>query len=160
MKVQDIMTKEVACCGPETNLASAVDLMWTNDCGALPVVEKGRVVGILTDRDICIALGTRNRPAAEVTAATVATGDVETCSPDSDIHAAMAVMRRAKVRRIPVIDHEGVLLGLVGLNDIILAVDRTHGGITYEEVMNTVKAVSEHRSHRAEGGSPAAAAVA
>ena len=62
MRVRDLMTKTVVFCRHETNLAAATALMWDNDCGTLPVVsESGKVIGIITDRDICIALGTRNR---------------------------------------------------------------------------------------------------
>jgi CBS domain-containing protein len=55
MKVRDIMTTDVKCCGLDTNLAAASELMWNNDCGVLPVLENGKLAGILTDRDICIA---------------------------------------------------------------------------------------------------------
>ena len=159
------MTKEVKYCGPDTDLAAASALMWANDCGVLPVAEDGKLTGIITDRDICIALGTSNRRAAEVPVGEVASQDVQTCSPDADVHAAMAIMRRAKVRRLPVVD-DGKLEGILALNDIVEAVDRKHGDLDYEEVMNTVKAVSEHRAHKPAataaptGRPPIAAAVA
>lgn len=163
MKIRDIMTHHVISCSPGTNLATAVELLWANDCGALPVTEDDKVTGIITDRDICIALGTCNRAAADMKVGEVASRDVEACAQDADIHSAMATMRRAQVRRLPVVDANGELKGMLGLNDIVLAVDRRHGDLTYEEVMNTVKAVSEHRSHKpplATAGSPAAAAAA
>ena len=147
MKIHDIMTREPQCCGPETNLAAAAELMWSHDCGALPVVEDGKLAGIVTDRDICIALGTRNRPAAELTVKDAATRDVQTCTPDDDIHTAMGIMRRAKIHRLPVVSDGGKLEGIVALNDLVLAAERKHGEIDYEEVMNTMKAVSEHRAH-------------
>jgi CBS domain-containing protein len=121
--------------------------MWANDCGILPVVEDGKLTGIITDRDICIALGTKNRRAAEVRVDEVASQDVQTCSPDADVHAALATMRRAKVRRLPVVD-DGKLEGILALNDIVEAVDRKHGDIDYEDVMNTMKAICEHRTHK------------
>ncbi len=148
MKVHDLMNKEPQCCGPETNLAAAAELMWSHDCGVLPVVEDGKLAGIITDRDICIALGTRNRLAADMTVKDAATGEVQTCTPDDDIHTAMGIMRRAKIRRLPVVSDGGKLEGIVALNDLVLAADRKHGEIDYEEVMNTMKAVSEHRSHK------------
>jgi CBS domain-containing protein len=158
MKVRDIMTKDVKCCALGTNLAAASELMWNNDCGVLPVTEDGKVTGIITDRDICIALGTRNRPAAEVAVQEVATHDVQTCAPDADVHTAMAVMRRAKVRRLPVVD-DGKVEGILALNDIIEAVDRKHGDINYEEVMNTIKAVSEHRMQKRAAAASAASST-
>jgi CBS domain-containing protein len=142
------MTVDPVSCGPGTNIAAAADLMWKYDCGILPVVEDGKLTGVVTDRDICIALGTRNQPAGEVTVANVATQDVKTCSSWDDVHTAMATMRRAKVRRIPVVNHDGHLVGILGLNDIVLTVDRKHGSITYEEVVNTLKAVNEHPVHK------------
>jgi CBS domain-containing protein len=146
MKVREIMTKEPVSCGPETNLAAATELMWNHDCGVLPVIHDGRLAGIVTDRDICIALGTRNRPAAELAVHEVATQGVETCYPGDNVSAVMTKMRRAKVRRMPVVSAEGELEGIVALNDLILAANRNRSGISYEDVVSTMKAVSEHRS--------------
>jgi CBS domain-containing protein len=147
MKVREVMTKDPVCCGPETNLAAAAELMWNNDCGVLPVINDGRLAGIMTDRDICIALGTRNRPAAELAVKEVATRQVETCYPEDDVSEAMTAMRRAKVHRLPVVDVEGKIQGILALNDLILTANRKRAGISYEEVVSTLKAVSEHRSH-------------
>lgn len=147
MKVQDLMTKEVKYCAPDTNLAAATELMWNADCGVLPVVEDGKLFGIITDRDISIALGTRNLRASDVLVGDVATRDVHTCAPNAELHTAMSVMRRAKVRRLPVVD-DGKLKGILALNDIVEAVDRKHRDIDYEEFMNTMKAICEHRGHK------------
>ena len=68
MKVKEVMTQSAVCCRPETNVGAAVELMWVRNCGMLPVVGNDRkLVGIVTDRDICIAMGTRNRLPAELT---------------------------------------------------------------------------------------------
>src|SRR5207249_11540387 len=68
MRVGDFMTSPAVFCRPEANLAAVAALMWDKDCGALPVVsEDGKVTGMITDRDICVALGTRNKRASEVT---------------------------------------------------------------------------------------------
>ncbi len=148
MNVRDIMTKEPKCCGAETNLAAATELMWNNDCGALPVVDDGKLAGIITDRDICIALGTRNRPAAETSVKDVASRDLQTCTPNDDVHTALATMRRAKVHRLPVVSKGGKVVGIITLNDLVLAAERKHGGIDYQEVVNTMKAVCEHRGRK------------
>jgi len=150
MKVRDIMTEKPKCCEPGTNLGAAAELMWNNDCGVLPVIEDGKLAGIITDRDICIALGTRDKAAADTTVKDVASADVQTCAPEDDIHTAMASMRRAKVRRLPVVSAEGKLEGIVALNDIALAVDGKYGAIQYEEVIDTMKALSEHRGSQKE----------
>jgi CBS domain-containing protein len=146
MKVRDIMTAEPKCCEPDTNLATATELMWKADCGALPVVHDGKLAGIITDRDICIALGTRNRPAAEIAVRDVASRKLQTCTIDDDVSAAIATMRRAKVHRLPVVSGGGKLEGILALNDLVLAARRKRFDIDYDEVMNTLKAISEHRS--------------
>jgi signal-transduction protein with cAMP-binding, CBS, and nucleotidyltransferase domain len=139
------MTRDVATLVPESNLAQAAEMMWNADCGALPVLSEGKLTGIVTDRDICIALGTRNHPASEILVKDVATPEVQTAAADASVQTAMSLMRRAKVRRLPVLE-DGKLVGLLALNDIVDAVDRKHGEIDYEDVLNTVKAVSEHRA--------------
>jgi len=163
MKVKEVMTERVQCCTPETNLAVAAELMWNNDCGILPVVDGGRLAGVITDRDICMALGTRNYPARDVVVRDVQTANVESCQPESDLQKAMEAMRRAKVRRLPVINESGVIQGILTLNDIELRVDRAHAAdLSYEQVINTIKAIDEHRQHTgaapAEGKSALAAA--
>jgi len=144
MKVREVMTGDPKCCGPDTNLAEAIELMWTNDCGVLPVIEDGKLTGIVTDRDVCIAVGTRNCRPSETTVKEVATRTVHTCAPDDDVDTAMAIMRRAQVRRLPVTE-DGKLAGILALNDIILAAAHTYAPVDAGGVMNTMRAVSEHR---------------
>jgi CBS-domain-containing membrane protein len=148
------MTPQPQCCGLDTNLAAAVEMLWSNDCGVLPVVENGKLAGIITDRDICIALGTRLKLANQMTVREVATPKLHTCAAEDDVQAAMEIMRRARVRRLPVIDEEGRVAGVLALHDLVLAVDRTHSAITYEAVINTLKALSEPTARK-----PAAVAM-
>jgi predicted transcriptional regulator len=83
MKVKDIIKGTPYYCQPGTNLGSATELMWNANCGFLPVESaEGKVIGVITDRDICIALETRNRRAGEVTVAEVLTGKLYSCAPD------------------------------------------------------------------------------
>jgi CBS domain-containing protein len=147
MLVGEMMSKTVRTCAPNDNLAEATNLMWEQDCGVLPVVEDGRLEGILTDRDICIALGTRNRRASEIDVKEVATRDVKTCSPETDVEAAMALMRRAKVRRLPVVDNGGQVIGIITLNDLVMTATPKRGPIAYEDVVDTLKAVSAPWHH-------------
>lgn len=122
MAVKDVLTQSVVTCQPETNLAAAVALMWENDCGVLPVLgENGELAGILTDRDICIALGTRNRLPSEIKAREVMTTTPLICKPADDIRSALQIMREAKVRRLPVIGENGALEGVVSISDIVLS---------------------------------------
>jgi CBS domain-containing protein len=121
MKVHDIMVPNPAFCYPKTNLAEATALMWQHNCGSLPVLDHdGRVTGILTDRDICIALGTRNQRASEVLVDQVMTGRHITCYPESDVHEALRSMEDHRVHRLPVVDHEGHLKAIISIDDIVL----------------------------------------
>ena len=149
MKVQHMMSEDVKVCGFNTNLAEAAALMWEGDCGILPVItQSGEVEGIITDRDIAIALGTRNQFAFEIPVGEVMTGKVYTCTPDDDIHTALKIMRKEKVRRLPVVNVEGKLQGLLSLNDIAIHAEPFDGHktvkVSYEDVVKTFKAICEH----------------
>ena len=72
MKIKDVMSPSPEACRPDDNLATAAALLWTANCGVLPVTDhSGRIAGIITDRDVCIALGTRNARASDVLIASV-----------------------------------------------------------------------------------------
>ena len=145
MKVSDVMTSDVRFCGPATNLAEVVAKMWDGDCGILPVVgEDGKVIGVVTDRDICIALGTRDRRPSEVAAHEVMTTNVTSCLPKDTLRSAMAKMRDRRVRRLPVIGPEGDLLGLLSIDDIASRAEgRPDAEVTFGDVAETLKAIRE-----------------
>jgi CBS domain-containing protein len=125
MKVKEIMTQSAVCCSAETNVGAAVELMWVRNCGMLPVVGTDqKLMGIVTDRDICVAMGTRNRLAGELSAGEIATKTVFTCKPDDEIHEALNTMASKKVRRLPVVNAEGIPQGILSIDDII-----THGDL-------------------------------
>jgi CBS domain-containing protein len=150
MKVQDVMTSEVKTCRPEQSLATAATMMWEYDCGALPVVnEANQVLGLITDRDIAIAVGTRGRCASEIAISEVISGKVFTATLDEDVHTALRTMRHEKIRRLPITNREGMLQGILSINDIVLRAEedkgRRHPELNYEDAMSTVKAICEHR---------------
>jgi CBS domain-containing protein len=144
MKIRDIMTSQVRTCSPATNLAAAAELLLDGDCGILPVTEDGRLVGIVTDRDMYIALATRDRRASAVMVGDVARKQVWTCSPDDDLHAALAAMKEHRIRRIPVEGFGGTVLGIVSMNDIVLAAGANRP-LPAEEVVETLQAICGHR---------------
>jgi CBS domain-containing protein len=151
MKVQDIMTSDVQCCGSDTNLAAAAKMMWDSDCGALPVLNvQGQVMGMITDRDICMASATKNKPASDITVWETVSGKAYTCLMSDDVHTALDIMKREKVRRLPVVDEDGVLQGIVAMNDFVLLAGEAKGAktpaLSYEDVVRTMKAVSAHRA--------------
>jgi CBS domain-containing protein len=145
MKVQDVMVKGVRFCTPDTNLATVAKIFWEQGCGALPVVENGRTIGMLTDRDVSIALGTRNAKAGETFVRDVALPKVFFCCPQDDIHSALDTMRAQQVRRLPVVETEGVLAGILSLDDIVLfAGAKVTDELTYADVVDTMKSIYEH----------------
>jgi CBS domain-containing protein len=119
MKVKELMTTDVKRCSLETNLAAAARIMWEGDCGAVPVTdERDHVVGIITDRDICIAAATRPRPEGEIPVKDVISGALYTCAPGDDVRAVLDTMKARKIRRIPVVEPGGRLVGIVSIHDI------------------------------------------
>jgi CBS domain-containing protein len=141
MKVRELMTSDVKTCRSETNLAEVVRDMFEGDCGALPVVsDDGRVAGIITDRDICIAVATRGRSADRIAVREVARDHVYTCLPDDDASAALQKMKLHRIRRLPVVDAEGHVRGMLSLNDIV-----THAGAASPtDVVSTLASICEH----------------
>jgi CBS domain-containing protein len=144
MKVREVMTKQAVFCGPESTLEEASFLMRRHNCGFLPVVgDGGNVIGVVTDRDICIALGTRNRKPSDLRVWDVMPHKLFTCMEGDDVHCALKTLRSAKIRRLPVIDRDGSLSGILSIDDIVLRA-REHflrKDISYADVENTFKAI-------------------
>lgn len=149
MKVHEIMAREVQCCSPHTNLAAAAKMMWDSDCGVLPVLNvEGNVLGVITDRDICMAVGTKNKPASEITVWETVSGKAFTCHALDDVHTALDIMKRHEVRRLPVVDESGILQGMISMNDLVLHAEDTKSRVptlSYEDVVKALKAISAHR---------------
>jgi CBS domain-containing protein len=149
MKIRDLMTKTVASCHKETNLAAAGALMWETDCGVLPVVdERRRVTGVLTDRDVCIALTTNDRRPSAMTVGDVSPPRAFVCGQDEDIQAALKIMQKHKIHRLPVVNKTGTLEGIVSMNDIVLRAEketgRRHPEVSYEDVILALQAICAH----------------
>ncbi|HUA19531.1 MAG TPA: CBS domain-containing protein [Bryobacteraceae bacterium] len=144
MKVRDVMVKDVKFCTPKTNLAEVAEIFWKAGVGALPVVEEGRVLGIVTDRDISIALGTRNAKAADVLVKDIVFPKVFYSQADDDIHVALGTLKAQKVRRLPVVDEKGALTGILCLDDIVLYAEEAVGELTYADVVGAMQAICEH----------------
>jgi CBS domain-containing protein len=126
-------------------------MMWDSDCGALPVLNvEGHVMSMITDRDICMAAATKTKPASDITVWETVSGKVYTCQLSDDVHTALDIMKREKVRRLPVVDEDGVLQGIVAMNDFVLLAGEAKGAktsaVTCEDVVRTMKAISMHRA--------------
>jgi CBS domain-containing protein len=146
MKVRDIMVTTPAYCSADTNLAAATEIFWNRNCGMLPIVDaENKVVGVVTDRDICIRLGTQNQRPGEIAVNEVASQKVFSCHPDDDIHTALDIMSRAKVRRLPVINHEGILQGVLSMDDVVRKTDaiatERMAELSHLEVVNTLRGI-------------------
>src|SRR5688500_7157705 len=149
MKVKDVMTATVRTCTPETSLADAAREMWMGNCGVLPVVDNcGAVVGMITDRDICIATGCRRRDPATILVSEVITNQAYACSADSDVIEALEIMRQKDVRRLPVLDAAGKLCGILSMDDVALKI-QTGSGATEQEgqkIDANLKSISARRA--------------
>jgi len=162
MRVDDVMMRTPVSCTPDTNLGAAAELLWTRDCGILPVVDaQQRVVGVVTDRDLCIALGTRNRLPGEVSVSEVASGNVFSCRPDDDIHAALETMARCRVRRLPVVNKEGRLEGILSMDNVVLHAETVETGrateLTPRDIVATLRSIYGPRVPQVVGARAAAA---
>jgi|SRR5215831_8341797 len=148
MKVKEVMTPDAKSVWVNQTLAEAAKEMWENDCGALPVVKEGKkVVGMLTDRDICMAGAMRDRSLAQIPVEEIMQEQVYAASAEEDIKHALETMREHKIRRLPVVDVEGELTGIVSMNDIVLKAKPTNGkksAIEYGDVVRTYQAICAH----------------
>lgn len=121
MKVSEIMTIDVGFCNLDDNLTNAAQIMWEKDCGIVPVVDaEKRLVGVVTDRDICIAAASRNRRTSSIKAGEMNFRAVKTCAPEDDLKDVLRRMRKYKIKRLCVTNPDGGLLGIVSLSDILL----------------------------------------
>jgi CBS domain-containing protein len=151
MKVENLMSREVQACRAEDTLNHAAQLMWEHDCGAIPVVDSlGREIGILTDRDICMAAYTRGLPLEAIRVCETMGCAVYTCRPEDTLSAALIRMRDHKVRRLPVVDQQDRLVGILSFNDIVREVANESQPAAKAEVLATAAAICEPRKGHVE----------
>jgi CBS domain-containing protein len=160
MKVKDVMTQEVRTCRLDSDLSAVARSMWLRDCGVIPVVDDGEVLGVITDRDICIAAGSKNREPYRITVSEVMARRLYSCSPDDNIREALEIMRKKQVRRLPVIDAKGKLQGILSLNDVAIKAREINNPaeLSAEDIEQTLEAICRRRyGPQAESQSKAAA---
>ncbi|MCP3981305.1 MAG: CBS domain-containing protein [bacterium] len=150
MRVDELMTRNVMTCRPGDPLSVAADIMWRHDCGAVPVVDgKRRVLGMLTDRDICMATWMEGAPAHELPATLPMSRVVWSCRNTHSLAEVVAILRKHRVRRLPVLDAEDRLVGIVTVNDIARLAGRKgkgrKAGVTDAQLRKTVAALGEPR---------------
>lgn len=155
--VRDLMRSEVRTCTPEDALSEPARIMWERDCGCVPVLASdgsGRVVGMITDRDICMAAHTSGARLAEMQVKNVMSKRVYSCHPDESISEAEAIMRSTQVRRLPVVDSGGHLRGMLALADIAEAAAGIRvpvGTVSASEVGVLLESICRPRSELVRG---------
>ena len=157
VKARDLMTRTPRTCTPGTTLADAALAMGETRCGVLPVVEGSRIVGMLTDRDICLALARANEKPSEVRVDRAMTRDVHYLKEEDTHSRALQLMRRWRVRRLPVLAVDGNLRGIVTLDDLALkATPGGEDGPSWADLVGTYQAICERQrlAPPAKPGSP------
>jgi CBS-domain-containing membrane protein len=149
MRVEQVMTKDVLSCSVDDPLSDAAQILWERDCGAVPVTTRAseRVVGMLTDRDICMAARVSGRALPQLQVSDAMSCGVRACRADDTVADAEALMRSAQVRRLPVVDDAGHLAGIVSIADLA-RVFQESGGVPLDapQLATLLVAVSAPRS--------------
>ena len=149
MIVAEVMTQTVRTCAPSDTLSAAAQIMWEHDCGSVPVVrDDGHIIGMITDRDICMAAYLRGQRLDECVVRDVMAAPAISCRPGDPIDKAEAAMREHRVRRMPVIDESDRITGILSLNDLVLAMPpAAHARDRQPEMLvSTLAAISQHRA--------------
>lgn len=149
MKVEQIMSRPALTCGANDSLNRAAQVMWEADIGCVVVLEGDRLVGVITDRDICMAAYTRGAPLSQVAVREVMSRNVAVVRVDDRLGMAEALMRSKKVRRLPVVDEQDRVVGLLALTDVARAAQQQRGrrvpDVAGDEVLSTLGAICEPR---------------
>ena len=155
MKVKDIMTKNPKSCTPRDTLAQVVESMWNAECGILPIVDnRERVIGVITDRDVALAVWRKDRAPADIRVDQLPLAKLYCCAPTDDVDDALRIMRRSQVRRLPIIDEDEKLVGIISMNDLALHARESgekKNGLTAEKVAETLKAICGPRKLKRPG---------
>ena len=148
MKVKDIMTRDPRVCHANDNLKGPARIMWEADCGFVPVIDdQDRLVGVITDRDICMAAYTQGAPLEQIHVERAMAKQVFACSIGDSINSAERLMQEKRIRRLPVVDEGGRLMGVVSMGDLARE-NASEGGlkareVTAEGIVSTLSAVSQ-----------------
>lgn len=139
-QIREIMSSDVVSIGSAATIQQAAELMQRHDIGALPVCDSGRVVGMVTDRDIAVrALASRRAPQDPVSR--IATAGVEWCYDDEDVDTVQRRMAEAQVRRVPVVNRRREMVGAMSIGDIATRC----AGVQRERLTNTLEDISQRR---------------
>jgi CBS domain-containing protein len=143
MKISDIMTTNPASVAPDATLGEVATLMRQEDCGSIPVVEDGRLVGIVTDRDIVVRAIAAGKDAKRTPVSEVMSADPITIDPNDDVMEAERHMRERQVRRLPVVE-DGKLVGIVVTAQIARRAEAKQTGETIKEISEPASGRASH----------------
>ncbi|HXX68576.1 MAG TPA: CBS domain-containing protein [Polyangiaceae bacterium] len=153
MNVADVMTRHVRICALGDSLNTAAQLMWENDCGAIPVVDsEGKAIAMITDRDICMAAYTQGQLLWNMPVSSAASHAIITVREDESLDAVEMLMQKHQIRRIPVVDIGGKPIGVVSMNDLARRAHmghHKHNGLSAEVVVRTLAAVCQPSQRQA-----------
>ena len=150
MTLKDLMSRDVRVVQLGDRLDAAARVLWDRDCGAVPVVDgNGAVVGMLTDRDICMAAFTQGLTLAEIPVTVAMARKVHTARPDDDLATALAAMAAQQVHRLPVVDARGVCIGVVSSSDLVRQAAAHPHALSPDGVVQALAAIAAPRGQQA-----------
>jgi CBS domain-containing protein len=147
MRIKEIMNHPVVTCPVASTLDAIARLMWEFDCGIIPVVnDEGRLSGVITDRDICMAAYTQGRRLSEIPVTTAMSKDVFSAHSEDAVETVEHLMRANQIRRVPIVDVDNRPIGVVSMNDLArLAAKGRKSGID-RDVIQTMAAICRPRA--------------
>lgn len=155
MQIKDVMSHPALTCPATGTLDHVARLMWEFDCGIIPLVDDdGRLAGVVTDRDICMAAYTQGRALGAIPVATAMARQVIAAHKDDPVEVAEALMGDNQIRRLPVLDDDGRPVGLLSMNDLARLAARAHKSGVDRELVKTLAAVCRPRGQAASPAQP------
>jgi CBS domain-containing protein len=146
MNVKEVMSREIKTIRMVDRLDAAARVMWEQDCGIVPVVDGNQaLVGVVTDRDLCMAGYTQGRPLGEIPVTTVMARGVATCRPDEALATAVALMQQRQIHRLPVVDARNVVVGMLATNDLVRLAHSRPAAFEATNVLKTLAAIAAPR---------------
>lgn len=144
MKVKDVMKTDVGFCSTEDSPVKAAEIMLRRDCGVVPIVDaENKIVGMLTDRDLCLAIIARKRKASTVKCKDLINGKAIVCAGDDNLEDVLRKMRKHRIKRLPVVEKSGELVGILSITDIMLSIRKDKS--LKKKVQSTLKTIFKAR---------------
>lgn len=146
MNVKEVMSRDIRTVRMVDRADVAARVMWEHDCGAVPVVDGNQaIVGIVTDRDLCMAAYTQGRSLGEIPVTAVMARAVRTCKPDDPVASAQATLQQHQLHRLPVVDARGVVVGMLTANDLLRLAQTRPAAIDAATMLKTLAAITAPR---------------